>query len=413
MSNKRRLRNRGLGVFIIFLVMSLDANLLFAGELQEKEANWIEDIERTFPRAEKCKQCHEAQYSQWKGSRLESSLTEPIFKVMLGIWLKTDPKDETKTLCLSCHIPSIKSFPQYTGKVINQILSDNVQLEGVGCSGCHRIQSSSDIKRPPVDIEYKLGDVYLGSYDNAEENMAHRSELAGIYSSSDYCAMCHYDKLRQVSLGSGEMVTKGIECQRCHMVSSVGMSAKAGPIKSIADHSFTGGLPSEFSGKSRANIMNEWLYKLEAEAERRGDDLHVSVNIKAGEIAHTLPEGDPLFKEFILTISVKDQDGREVYKGEKIYTSKFGDTLKDYKTSMENLLRNGEIRKTSFSFKVPDVAKHFDIDLLLTYSLISQPDPDLVDRYLDSLLPDEREGVKKIISEYRRSYTLSHLFKTY
>lgn len=413
MNNKRKLRNRSLGVFIIFLVMSLDANLLFAEKLQEKETNWIEDIEKAFPRAEKCKQCHEAQYSQWKGSRLEYSLTEPIFKVMLGIWLKTNPKEEAKTFCLSCHIPSVKSFPQHTGKIINQILSGNVQVEGVGCSGCHLIKPFSATKSIPVEIEYKLGDVYFGSYDNAEENLAHKSEFAGIYSSSDYCAMCHYDKLQQAGLASGEMITRGIVCQKCHMVSSVGMSAKGGPIKSIADHSFTGGLPPEFSGRSRANIMNEWLYKLEAEAERRGDDLHVAVNIKAGEIAHTLPEGDPLFKEFILTISIRDQEGREVYKGEKVYTNKIDEILKNYKVPAENLLRNGEIRKVLLNFKVPDTANRFDIDILLTYSLIPQPDPELMDRYLEPLSPDEKEGAKRLIAEYRRSYTLGHLFKTY
>lgn len=403
-----------MGLLIIFLVIILDAGLLSAEMTQEKNAVWLEDIEKAFPRAEKCKQCHETHYSQWKGSRLETSLTEPIFKVILGIWLKTNPQEEAKRVCLSCHIPSIKGFPQHTEKIINQILSDNVQVEGIGCSGCHLINSSSDIKRPPVEIGYKLGDIYFGPYDKAEENLAHKSEFAGIYSSSEYCAACHFDKLQQASTTTGEMITKGIVCQKCHMGLSVGRSAKGGPIRGIADHSFIGGLLSEFSGKSRANIMNEWLYKLEAEAERRGDELHVIANIKAGEIAHTLPaEGDPLFKEFILTISAKDQDGKEVYKGEKIYTRRFDEVLKDSKIPIDALLRNGETRKALFIFKIPDTAQRFDIDLLLTYSLIPQPDPDLMDRYLGSLPPEEQEGAKKLITEYRRSYTLAHLFKSY
>lgn len=398
---------------IIFLTLILNIGLVSADTGEERKAGWIEEIGKAFPPAEKCKQCHEAQYSQWKGSKFESSLTEPIFKVILGIWLKTNPKEEAKTSCLSCHIPSIKAFPQYTENVINQILSGNVQVEGIGCSGCHLVNSSSDIRRPLAEIRHRLGDLYFGSYDNPEENLAHKSEFAKIYSFSDYCAVCHYDKLQQASLATGEMITKGIVCQRCHMVSSVGRSAKGGPIRGIADHSFTGGLPAEFSGKSRANIMNEWLYKLEAETERRGDDLHVIANIKAGEIAHTLPEGDPLFKEFILAISVKDQDGKEIYKGEKIYTRRFDEILKDPLIPMENYLRNGETKKVLLDFKVPETAKRIDIDLLLTYSLISQPDPDLIDRYLGSLPPDEQEGTKKIITEYRRSYTLAHLFKSY
>lgn len=394
-------------------MLIFNAGFLSAETGEGKKAEWIEEIEKAFPPAEKCKQCHELHYSQWKGSKLESSLSEPIFKVILGIWLKTNPKEEAKTSCLSCHMPSIKVFPQYTENVINQILSGNVQVEGIGCSGCHLINSSSDIKRPLAEIEYRLGDLYFGSYDNPEENLAHKSEFLKIYSFSEYCNICHFDKIQQARSATGEIITKGIVCQRCHMISSVGKSAKGGPMRGIADHSFTGGLPAEFSGRSRANIMNEWLYKLEAEAERRGDDLHVIANIKVGEIAHTLPEGDPLFKEFILTITVKDQDGKEIYKGEKIYTRRFEETLKDPVIPMDNYLRNGETKKVLFDLKVPDTSKRLDIDLLLTYSLIPHLDPDLMDRYLGSLMRDEREGAENIIAEYRRSYTLAHLFKSF
>ncbi|MEK7279955.1 MAG: multiheme c-type cytochrome [Nitrospirota bacterium] len=406
------------GVFalIILFVIILEGGLFSVGLTQENEVTpaWIEDIDKAFPRAEKCKQCHESHYSEWKGSRLESSLTEPIFKVMLGIWLKTNPTEEAKRACLSCHIPSIKAFPQYTEKVISQVLTGNVRVEGVGCSGCHLINSFSSVKSPPADIGYKLGDTYFGPYSNAEENLAHKSESVGVYSSSEYCTACHFDKLQQPGLGSGDMITKEIVCQRCHMGSSVGKSAKGGPMRSIADHSFTGGLPAELSGRSRANIINEWLYKLEADIERRGDEVQIAANIKAGEIAHTLPaEGDPLFKEFILTISVRDQDGKEVFKGDKIYTRRFKEILNNANIAIETILRNGETRKVLFNFKVPDSTKRLEMDLLLTYSLISQPDPDLLDRYLGSLPSDEKEEAKKLIAEYRRSYTLAHLFKSY
>ncbi len=403
-------------IFFLSVIIFLATGPLSEGKTEEKEAvpTWIEDIDKAFPRSEKCKQCHESHYSEWKGSRLESSLTEPIFRVVLGVWLKTNPMEEAKRACLSCHIPSIMTFPQHADMVISQVLSGNVRVEGVGCSGCHLINSFSSVKKPLVDIGYKLGDIYFGSYSNAEENLAHKSESVGVYSSSEYCTACHFDKLQQPGIGSGEMITKEIVCQRCHMGSSVGKSAKGGPMRGIADHSFIGGLPAELSGRSRANIMNEWLYKLEADTERRGDEVQITANIKAGEIAHTLPaEGDPLFKEFVLTISVRDQDGKEVFKGEKIYTRRFDEILNNAKMSTETILRNGETRKVLFNFKVPDSTNRLEMDLLLTYSLIPQPDPDLLGRYLESLPSDEKEEAMKLIAEYRRSYTLAHLFKSY
>ncbi|MEK7871364.1 MAG: hypothetical protein AAB244_03200, partial [Nitrospirota bacterium] len=102
-----------------------------------------------------------------------------------------------------------------------------------------------------------------------------------------------------------------------------------------------------------------------------------------------------------------------VFKGEKIYTRRFDEILNNAKISTETILRNGETRKVLFNFKVPDSTKRLEMDLLLTYSLISQPDPDLLDRYLGSLPSDEKEEAKKLIAEYRRSYTLAHLFKSY
>lgn len=409
MSNKRKLGKKGVIFLIIFLTVALYDGLLFGGMTGEK-ATWIEDIEKVFPRAEKCKQCHEIHYSQWKRSRLESSLTKPIFKMLLGIWLKTDPQDEAKSRCLSCHMPSIKIFPQYTEKVINQILSGNVKVEGIGCSGCHLIHLSSDVKEPLSEIEYRLGDIFFGPYDNAEENLAHKSTYAEIYSSSEYCIMCHYDKLQQAHLSTNTSV---IVCQKCHIESSIGRSAKEGQIRRTGGHHFSGVIPSEFSGRSRANIIKEWLYRLSADVERHGDDLQIIAHINVGEIAHSLPDGDPLFKEFVLIMYVKDQDGKNIYKGEKIYTRRFDEILKDSRIPIESHLINGETKKIVFNFKVPDATRRLDIDLILTYSLIPQPDPDLVTRYLVSLPHDEQEGVENMIAEYRRSYTLAHLFKSY
>jgi len=123
----------------------------------EAPADWVADIEKIFIRSEDCKQCHDRHYEEWKGAREQTpdlktfgrvdaallhgtSLESPVFRTVLGVWLQTNPTTDERRRCLACHAPSTTVFPQYAEKIVAQVLSGKLQVEGIGCASCHLIK---------------------------------------------------------------------------------------------------------------------------------------------------------------------------------------------------------------------------------------------------------------------------------
>src|SRR5690606_10144989 len=107
---------------------------------------WIEDIEEIFIPSEQCKQCHDRHYEEWKGMREQTmdlktfgrvdgallhgtALTSPVFQTVLGLWLETNPNEEQRTHCLSCHAPAVTVFPQHTNRIIEQVMRGGKHVE--------------------------------------------------------------------------------------------------------------------------------------------------------------------------------------------------------------------------------------------------------------------------------------------
>src|SRR5512145_1807971 len=107
------------------------------GQSPEK---WVDEIEQIFIRSEECKQCHDRHYEEWKGAREQtpdlktfgrvdaallhgSSLESPVFRIVLGLWVQTNPTAEEQSRCLSCHAPAMTVFPRHAGTLMQQILA--------------------------------------------------------------------------------------------------------------------------------------------------------------------------------------------------------------------------------------------------------------------------------------------------
>src|SRR5215208_4850100 len=121
-------------------------------------ADWVAEIEKVFIRSEDCKQCHGRHYEEWKGAREQTpdlktfgrvdaallhgaSLESPVFRTVLGVWLQTNPTTDERRRCLSCHVPSTTVFPQYTDKIVGEVLAGQPHVEGIGCASCHLINA--------------------------------------------------------------------------------------------------------------------------------------------------------------------------------------------------------------------------------------------------------------------------------
>jgi hypothetical protein len=184
----------------------------------EGEQSWIEEIEKIFIPSEQCKQCHDRHYEEWKGMREQTmdlktfgrvdgallhgtALTSPVFKTVLGLWLQTKPDQEKRTRCLSCHAPAVTVFPQHTDRIIGQVMKGGkqVKVEGISCSACHLITGIQENSNNHPTFKIEAGTTMYGPYAEPDENLVHASGQADIYRGANYCASCHFGKVKDVT----------------------------------------------------------------------------------------------------------------------------------------------------------------------------------------------------------------------
>src|SRR5499433_3870554 len=176
-------------------------------------SDWIGEIEKIFIRSEDCKQCHDRHYEEWKGMREQTpdlktfgrvdaallhgtSLESPVFRTVLGVWMQTNPTAEERRRCLSCHVPSTTVFPQYTENIVGQVLAGKPQVEGIGCASCHLIKQVEQAPGPPPTFKIEPGKMIYGPYKDPEENLVHPATQSDLFRGANYCASCHFDKVK-------------------------------------------------------------------------------------------------------------------------------------------------------------------------------------------------------------------------
>ncbi len=386
---------------------------------------WIEEIENIFIRSEDCKQCHDRHYEEWKGMREKTpdlktfgrvdaallhgtALESPIFRTVLGLWLQTKPTPEQRMRCLSCHAPAVTVFPQHVDKITDQIMTSKVKIEGIGCTSCHLIHEVSDTPGPPPSFKLKPGKVLYGPFADPEENLVHPSRHLALYNAANYCTSCHFDKVKDVSRPdlSGEIL-KGTVCQDCHMEQSTGSatSRRGALTRGIGRHWFRGIVISGIMLKNR-NLQAEWMPRVDIESSRSGNHFDGTVLVRVGSLPHLFPDGDPVLKQFFITVMVKDAKGRLLAKDVKRYGLPYENILRG--AIPDPLVKGGTTRRTPFRLSVPDGTSPTTIEALLTYSLIPRPGPELQERYLATLPSEqERQAAKKLIEEYAQERVLT------
>ena len=107
--------------------------------------------------AEQCKDCHAAQYAEWRTSRHSMSWTNDFFQF--------DYRKNKKAWCRNCHIP-LKA-QQENGSVALKLRG-----EGINCITCH-----------------VRGDVFLAK--TKRPNSPHNTQASRTFGDDDFCAGCH------------------------------------------------------------------------------------------------------------------------------------------------------------------------------------------------------------------------------
>ncbi|MBI5410634.1 MAG: hypothetical protein HZA21_01430 [Nitrospirae bacterium] len=428
------------GILLALLVggTALDEGPARAQRADGRTAPWVEEIEQVFIRSEDCKQCHDRHYEEWKGMREQTpdlktfgrvdaallhgtALESPVFRTVLGLWLQTNPTAEQKTRCLSCHAPSVTVFPQHTDKIVGQVLSGKVQVEGIGCASCHLINSVADTPAPPPTFKIQAGKVLYGPYTEPEENLVHPSSQSDLFRGANYCASCHFDKVKDVTRRDlpGEIL-QGTICQDCHMEPSTGSStSKRGSMtRSIGRHWFRGVVIPGVMLKNR-NLQAEWMPRVDIEVKKSStavegpvlSAVEGTVLVRTGSLPHSFPDGDPVLKQYFMTITVKDAKGQVLATEQKRFGLPFDQILRG--PIPEPLVRGGTTKRVPFTAALPAGTVPASVEALLTYALIPEPEPGLKERYLATLANEQdRATALTLIQEYTQARVLTFRTKT-
>jgi hypothetical protein len=330
-----------------------------------------------------------------------TALPSPIFKAVMGVWLQTNPSAEKKQLCLSCHAPAVTVFPQHTDRIIEQVMTGKVTVEGNSCASCHLVEKLAEDPKKVPGYHITSGKTMFGPFKDPEDNMIHTSFISPLYKGANFCTTCHFEKVRDVRSASIDSeILEGVVCQSCHMEQSTGSStSKRGALtREIGRHYFRGIVIPGLMLKNR-NLQAEWMPRLEIEAKRAGTRVEGEVAVMNGAVPHNFPDGDPVLKQFFLTMSVKDKKGRLLGSTQKVFGTPFAQLLDQPLGDI--LVKGGTTKRIPFALTLSEEGEGMQIDAVLTYGLIPKPEPELLNGYLKTLSSDaERERQKRLLADY-------------
>ena len=416
-----------------FLLVGLGAAVFQEGVGQDKKAQkepWIEEIENVFVRSEVCRQCHDRHYEEMAGLREMTmdlkqmgrvdaallhgtALPSPIFRSVMGIWLQTNPSAAKKQQCLSCHAPAVTLFPQHTDRIIEQVMAGKVTVEGISCASCHLVEKLADDPKKIPSFQLTAGKTMYGPFKDPEDNMVHTSFPSSLYKGANFCASCHFEKLRDIrSETIDSEILEGAVCQSCHMEQSTGSStSKRGAMtRAIGRHYFRGIVIPGLMLKNR-NLQAEWMPRIEVDAKKSGTRVEGQVAVMNGAVPHNFPDGDPVLKQFFLTVSVKDKQGRLLGSVQKVFGTPYEQLLDQPLGDI--LVKGGTTKRVPFELTLSEDGEGLQIDAVLTYSLIPKPTSALLEGYLKTLpTAAERERVKRLIADYAEPRVLTFRTKT-
>lgn len=342
-----------------------------------------------------------------------TSLESPVFRTVLGVWMQTNPSPDERRRCLSCHVPSITVFPQHAEKIASQILAGKPQVEGIGCASCHLINGVEKTPSPPPTFKVQPGKTLYGPYTDPEENLVHPAAQSDLYRGVSYCVSCHFDKVKDVTQKDlpGEIL-QGTVCQDCHMEPSTGSSTsrRGAMTRGIGRHWFRGVVIPGTLLKNR-NLQAEWMPRIDIDVTKTGATVEGVVLVKIGSLPHSFPDGDPVLKQFFLTVTTKDATGKVLAEETKHFGLPYDKILRG--PIPDPFIKGGHTRKITFSQSIPAGVTPAILEAVLTYALIPAPEPALREKYLSTLENDKaREEAKLILKEYQQPRVLTYRAKT-
>jgi hypothetical protein len=297
-------------------------------------------------------------------------------------------------------------------KITEQVLAGKPQVEGIGCASCHLINAVATTPQPPPTYKIEPGDTLYGPYADPEENLVHPAAQSALYRGANFCASCHFDKVKDVTqkVLPGEIL-QGTVCQDCHMEPSTGSStSKRGAMtRAIGRHWFRGVIIPGTLLKNR-NLQAEWMPRIDLDVSAGASGVEGTVLVKIGSLPHSFPDGDPVLKQFFVSIVIKDAEGKSLGEQVQHFGLPYDKILRG--PIPDPFIKGGYTRRVPFSQPLPPGSSPAAVEVVLSYALIPEPDAALKGEYLATLATDQaRATADSIISEYVQPRVLTYRAK--
>lgn len=315
--------------------------------------NW-EKSDVPFTPPQKCGECHQQQYNEWKGSVHNLALIDPIYQGELNKAGKAVGHEITRQ-CEGCHSPA----GMVTGEIKGAGLAglSDMALGGVSCDICHSISRVTHLQTPTQTPENgsmvltpgKDGKPVKRSPFKPSEECGggfHSCEQTSFKLKAELCASCHqvyhYDahfplEATHNEWKSGPYAQADILCQDCHMVDTKTFIEVADtfrkPKREEYRHyfnganyllSYLGASAAKISGdqKLAKNLMAQYdmaIERLKSSAElevipiyRSGDLAEIRVRVKNIRAGHNLPTSLTNIRQMWLELTAKDESGKVI-----------------------------------------------------------------------------------------------------
>ena len=288
-------------ILIIVLVIIVIQGCL--NSISQSVYSDLVDTKSSYPKAERCGECHVDIYNEWKSSKHSSAYTSEMFRQQTNNYQFSE--------CLACHAP-------------NTIFTENLRLrsmireEGVTCAVCH-LQDGK----------------FAGPVEHSALILPHPIEIrTNVYRSSRLCGQCHEEAYRE---WQGVKNPKK-NCQECHM------STVERRITQGTDFISKQLVKFEHEGKLRRHLFHL------SEIVQLKDAISVKVSVLPGEestkkvlfsLTNNLPHGIPTggfgFRKAVLTLKVVDEKNRTLTAVEHLFFKELKTALPAKKTWQKTL----------------------------------------------------------------------------
>jgi len=281
----------------------------------------------------KCAQCHAIIHNEWKGTMHYYAYEDPFYQKEF-LAASNDTEGIVDIFCSRCHTP-IGVVSGEIPPIDGSNLSD-IARQGVQCDFCHVVSGSNGTGNAPFVVS--PGNIKWGPFNDSKAAY-HESEYLELYTSSEYCGMCHevihpinglvIDDTYKV-WKEGVYAEEGVVCQDCHMTPGItqfeanpGRAASGAKKRDhISTHDIVGGnafITGILGEKKYSKMAVERLQKaatLSIDAPtiaQRGNNVSFNVSITNSGAGHKIPTGVSEIRQIWLAVSVKDRNGNEIY----------------------------------------------------------------------------------------------------